>query len=80
MTAAALPNLLLIVVDQWRGDWMPGVVHPTGRLPQLPSLERLMREGTTFRRQPLRAGPGVAADRHVCHEPSGHPEPGADGG
>lgn len=57
MTAAALPNLLLIVVDQWRGDWMPGVVHPTGRLPQLPSLERLMREGTTFRRHYAQASP-----------------------
>ncbi|GGB60174.1 sulfatase [Tistrella bauzanensis] len=51
-----LANVLLVVVDQWRGDWMPadgGGPKP----PRLPALERLMREGTTFRRHYAQATP-----------------------
>jgi arylsulfatase A-like enzyme len=39
-------NVLLVVVDQWRADYMP---HVLPWLP-LPNVRRLMREGTTFTR------------------------------
>lgn len=39
-------NVLLIVVDQWRADFMP---HAAPWLP-LPNIRRLMREGATFTR------------------------------
>jgi arylsulfatase A-like enzyme len=46
MNAKPAPkNVLLIVVDQWRADFMP---HVLDWLP-LPNIRRLMREGTTFR-------------------------------
>ncbi len=44
-------NILLIVVDQWRGDCIPHVQRADGHVPVLrtPNLDRLCREGTTFR-------------------------------
>ena len=47
----AKQNVLLIVVDQWRGDCVPHVQRADGLTPVLrtPNLDRLCREGTTFR-------------------------------
>ena len=44
-------NVLMIVVDQWRGDCVPHVQRADGHQPILrtPNLDRLCREGTTFR-------------------------------
>jgi arylsulfatase A-like enzyme len=44
-------NILLIVVDQWRGDCVPHIQRADGHVPVLrtPNLDRLCREGTTFR-------------------------------
>ena len=44
-------NVLLIVVDQWRGDCVPHLQRADGREPVLrtPNLDRLCGEGTTFR-------------------------------
>ena len=38
-------NVLLIVVDQWRGDALPGLGNA---FLKLPNIERLCREGVTF--------------------------------
>ncbi|GIX11833.1 phosphoric/sulfuric ester hydrolase PehA [Elioraea sp.] len=47
-------NVLLIVVDQWRADMMPG----SPALPiDLPNIRRLMREGVTFRNHVTTAVP-----------------------
>ena len=43
---ARLCNVLLIVVDQWRGDFLP--VLGAGFL-STPNIDRLCREGVTFR-------------------------------
>jgi arylsulfatase A-like enzyme len=47
----ARQNILLIVVDQWRGDCVPHIQRADGRTPVLrtPNLDRLCREGVTFR-------------------------------
>jgi arylsulfatase A-like enzyme len=44
-------NVLLIVVDQWRGDCVPHIQRADGKAPILrtPNLDRLCLEGTTFR-------------------------------
>lgn len=44
-------NVLLIVVDQWRADFIPHLMRAEGREPFLktPNLDRLCREGVTFR-------------------------------
>ena len=44
-------NVLLIVVDQWRADFVPHLMRADGRVPFLrtPNLDRLCREGVTFR-------------------------------
>ncbi|MDH6232009.1 arylsulfatase A-like enzyme [Mesorhizobium soli] len=44
-------NVLLIVVDQWRADFVPHLMRAEGREPFLktPNLDRLCREGVTFR-------------------------------
>ena len=44
-------NVLMIVVDQWRGDCVPHLQRADGFEPVLrtPNLDRLCREGTTFR-------------------------------
>src|SRR5690606_16586765 len=50
-------NVLLIVVDQWRGDTLPNLGHPI----QLPNVARLAREGVTFANhytQAVPCGPG----------------------
>ncbi|MCC2685919.1 MAG: Arylsulfatase [Paenibacillaceae bacterium] len=50
------PNLLLLLPDQHRGDWLPysgDVLARFGRQPlplRMPHVERLMREGTVFTR------------------------------
>ena len=43
-------NVLLIVVDQWRGDHVPHILRANGQMPVLrtPNLDRLCAEGTTF--------------------------------
>lgn len=43
-------NVLLIVVDQWRADFVPHLMRAKGRHPFLatPNLDRLCREGVTF--------------------------------
>ncbi|MCH4549851.1 alkaline phosphatase family protein [Rhizobium changzhiense] len=44
-------NVLLIVVDQWRADFVPHVLRADGKNDFLktPNLDRLCREGVTFR-------------------------------
>lgn len=44
-------NVLLIVVDQWRADFVPHLMRADGREPFLktPHLDRLCAEGVTFR-------------------------------
>jgi len=44
-------NVLLIVVDQWRADFIPHLMRAEGRDPFLrtPNLDRMCREGVTFR-------------------------------
>lgn len=44
-------NVLLIVVDQWRADFVPHLMRADGRVPfvRTPNLDRLCREGVTFR-------------------------------
>src|SRR6478609_11276502 len=44
-------NVLLIVVDQWRADFIPHLMRAEGRDPFLktPNLDRLCAEGVTFR-------------------------------
>jgi arylsulfatase A-like enzyme len=44
-------NVLMIVVDQWRGDCVPHIQRADGIAPVLrtPNLDRLCREGTAFR-------------------------------
>ena len=44
-------NVLLIVVDQWRADFIPHLMRAEGREPFLktPNLDRLCQEGVTFR-------------------------------
>lgn len=46
-----IKNVLMIVVDQWRGDCVPHVQRADGITPVLrtPNLDRLCAEGTTFR-------------------------------
>lgn len=54
-------NVLLIVVDQWRGDFMPGLGT---NCPDLPNLSRLCSEGVTFRNhftQTVPCGPARAS-------------------
>jgi len=54
-------NVLLIVVDQWRGDTLPVLGHPCVRTP---NLDRLCAEGVTFRNhftQGVPCGPGRAS-------------------
>jgi arylsulfatase A-like enzyme len=47
----ARKNILLIVVDQWRGDCVPHIQRADGQTPILrtPNLDRLCAEGVTFR-------------------------------
>ena len=47
-------NILLIVVDQWRGDVLPWLGTPVLRTP---NLDRLCREGVTFRNHFSQAAP-----------------------
>ena len=44
-------NVLLIVVDQWRADFMPHILRADGKPDFLktPNLDRICREGVTFR-------------------------------
>lgn len=43
-------NVLLIVVDQWRADFIPHIMRANGKKPFLntPNLDRLCREGVNF--------------------------------
>ncbi|WP_142850214.1 phosphoric/sulfuric ester hydrolase PehA [Telmatospirillum sp. J64-1] len=52
-------NVLLIVVDQWRADFIPHLMRRQGREPFLetPNLDRLCREGVTFRNHVTTAVP-----------------------
>lgn len=47
-------NVLLIVVDQWRGEFLPVL---GGKCPELPNLARLCAEGVTFRNHYTQAAP-----------------------
>lgn len=54
-------NVLLIVVDQWRGDTLPMLGHPVVKTPHIAALAD---EGVTFRRhytQAVPCGPGRAS-------------------
>ena len=54
-------NVLLIVVDQWRGDTLPMLGHPVVKTP---NIEALAKEGVTFARhytQAVPCGPGRAS-------------------
>lgn len=48
------PNVLLITCDQWRGDCLSAVGHPTV---STPNADALAREGVTFRRHYAGAAP-----------------------
>jgi arylsulfatase A-like enzyme len=52
-------NVLLIVVDQWRADYIPHLLRAEGREPWLdtPNLDRLCAEGVTFRNHVTTAVP-----------------------
>lgn len=52
-------NVLLIVVDQWRADYVPHLLRHDGKLPMVdtPNLDRLCREGVTFRNHVTTAVP-----------------------
>lgn len=67
MTPRSLPvtpkrkNVLLIVVDQWRGDTLPMLGHPVVKTPNIAALAA---EGVTFTRhytQAVPCGPGRAS-------------------
>jgi arylsulfatase A-like enzyme len=47
-------NVLLIVVDQWRGDTLAALGHPCA---VTPNIDRLCREGVTFRNHYSQASP-----------------------
>lgn len=54
-------NILLVVVDQWRGDTLPMLGHP---LVKTPNIEALAAEGVTFvchDTQAVPCGPGRAS-------------------
>ena len=54
-------NVLLIVVDQWRGDTLPMLGHP---LIKTPNIEALAKQGVTFANhftQAVPCGPGRAS-------------------
>ena len=54
-------NVLLIVVDQWRGDTLPMLGHP---VIDTPNIAAIAAEGVTFARhytQAVPCGPGRAA-------------------
>ncbi|MDI1269145.1 MAG: alkaline phosphatase family protein [Polaromonas sp.] len=54
-------NVLLVVVDQWRGDTLPMLGHPVVKTP---NIEALAAEGVTFARhytQAVPCGPGRAS-------------------
>ncbi len=51
-------NVLLIVVDQWRGDCLGALGHPAMRTP---NLDRLCRRAVTFRRHYAQAAPCAPA-------------------
>ena len=54
-------NVLLIVVDQWRGDTLKNLGHP---VIQTPNIEALASEGVTFAKhytQAVPCGPGRAS-------------------
>ncbi len=48
------PNILLVTVDQWRGDLLGTAGHPFARTP---TLDALAREGTRFARHTCQAYP-----------------------
>ncbi|EJC81803.1 arylsulfatase A family protein [Rhizobium leguminosarum bv. trifolii WSM2297] len=48
------PNILLITADQWRGDCLSAVGHPSVKTP---NVDALAREGTLFRRHYAGAAP-----------------------
>ena len=52
-------NILLIVVDQWRADFVPHIMRAEGRKPFLdtPNLDRLCRAGVTFKNHVTTAVP-----------------------
>jgi arylsulfatase A-like enzyme len=59
--AANQKNVLLIVVDQWRGDTLKNLGHP---VIETPNIESLASEGVTFAKhytQAVPCGPGRAS-------------------
>ncbi len=54
VTDAPRRNVLLVTVDQWRGDCLGAAGHPVVRTP---SLDRLAAEGVLFRRHYAQAAP-----------------------
>ena len=54
MTSRTMKNVLLVVVDQWRADCVP---HLGCRHLRTPNLDRLCREGVTFRNHVTTAVP-----------------------
>lgn len=51
---AEIRNVLLIVVDQWRGDTISYLGHPTVRTP---AVDALCRDGVTFRNHYTQCAP-----------------------
>jgi arylsulfatase A-like enzyme len=52
--SSARKNILLIVVDQWRGDFLPNLGADFLRTP---NIDRLCAAGTTFRNHYTQAAP-----------------------
>ena len=55
-------NVLLIVVDQWRGDTLPMLGHPVVKTP---NIEALAARGVTFARHYAASPDGSLADARV---------------
>ena len=53
-----IQNVLLIVVDQWRGDTISFLEHPSVKTP---NLDALCRDGTTFRNHFAQGAPCAPA-------------------
>ena len=59
-----LPNVLLVIVDQLRGDSLGCVGHPNA---VTPNIDRLSARGVTFTRHYAQSSPcGPSRARHGC--------------
>ncbi len=61
------PNVLLISADQWRGDCLSAVGHPTAKTP---NVDALAHDGVLFRRHFAGAAPCSPARATLVYRPS----------